>query len=129
MTDISQIHYANVAEALVEAVPELRPRYEAELRWWGNEQPGPHVIFGDVLNPYLIELLDSAGHEDKLRQVFQFLERLATHEDVHVQELVAVTVCERLGDCREHLQRAQKFMGVRTRQFAKEVEDFWGRKA
>jgi hypothetical protein len=129
MKDVSQIHYANVAEALVDAVPELRPRYEEERHWWEDENPGPHVIFGDVLNPYLIDLLDSGGHEDTLRQVFQFLELLATHADVHIQELVAVTVCERLGDCRERLQRAYKFMGTRTRQFSKEVEDFWGRKS
>jgi hypothetical protein len=55
-------------------------------------------------------------------------ELLAHHDDVHMQELVAVTVCERLGDGRELLQKARKFMGPRTRQFSKEVEDFWGRK-
>ena len=35
---------------------------------------------------------------------------------------------ERLGDRRELLQKARKFMGPRTRQFSEEVEDFWGRK-
>jgi hypothetical protein len=128
MKDVSEIHYANVAEAPVKAVPDLRAHYEEELRWWGDEKPGPHIIFGDVLNPYLIDLLDSGHHEDKLRQVFQFLELLAKHDDVHIQELVAVTVCERLGNRPEHLKRARKFMGPRTRQFSKEVEDFWGRR-
>jgi hypothetical protein len=66
MQDVSEIHYANVAEALVKAVPDLRAHYEEELRWWGDEKPGPHIIFGDVLNPYLIDLLDSGHHEDKL---------------------------------------------------------------
>jgi hypothetical protein len=128
MKDVSQIHYANVAEALIEAVPELRARYAEELRVWGDELPGPHIIFGDVLNPYLIELLDAHHATEQLQKVFEFLEILAHHDDVHVQELVAVTVCERLGDCRELLQKARKFMGPRTRQFSKEVEDFWGRK-
>jgi hypothetical protein len=128
MKDVSQVHYANMAEALIEAVPDLRAPYAEELRVWGDELPGPHIIFGDVLNPYLIKLLDSHHTTEQLQKVFEFLELLAHHDDVYIQELVAVTVCERLGDRRELLQKARKFMGPRTRQFSKEVEDFWGRK-
>jgi hypothetical protein len=127
MKDVSQIHYDNVVGALLEAVPELRAGYEAECRQWGDEPLGPHVIFGDVLNPYLLDLLGAARPDAKLRRVFQFLERLANHEDIHIQELVAVTVCERLGDDPKILNRAHKYMGARTRQFSDEVEVFWGR--
>ena len=62
-------------------------------------------------------------------EVFQFLELLANHEDIHLQELVAVTVCERLGDDPATLHRAYKYMGTRTRQFSDEVEAFWGRQS
>ena len=127
MKDVSQVYYDNVVEALLEAVPELRAGYEAEYRQWGDEPFGPHVIFGDVLNPYLLDLLGAARPDAKLRRVFQFLERLAKHEDIHIQELVAVTVCERLGDDPKILHRAHKYMGARTRQFSDEVEVFWGR--
>ncbi len=41
MKDVTQIHYDNVVEALVEAVPALRACYEAERRQWGDESPGP----------------------------------------------------------------------------------------
>lgn len=128
MQDVSQIRYDNVVEALVEAVPELRPCYEAERRQWGTEPPGPHVIFGDVLNPYLLDLLGTGRHGTKLHQVFQFLEQLANQKDVHIQELVAVTICERLGDDPQILHKARTYMGARTRQFSDEVEAFWGRK-
>jgi hypothetical protein len=129
MQEMSQLHYDNVAGALVEVLPELRAGYEAELRQWGDEPPGPHVIFGDILNPYLLDLLRSGRQEDTLRQIFQFLECLAHHEDIHIQELVAVTVCERLGDDVAALHMAHKYMGARTRQFSEEVEAFWGRTA
>jgi hypothetical protein len=129
MKDVTQIHYDNVVEVLVEAVPALRACYEAERRQWGDESPGPHVIFGDVLNPYLFDLLHSDRQDDELHEVFQFLELLANHEDIHLQELVAVTVCERLGDDPATLHRAYKYMGTRTRQFSDEVESFWGRQS
>src|SRR5215813_10256224 len=127
MKDVSQIHYDNVVGALLEAVPELRAGYEAECHQWGDEPLGPHVIFGDVLNPYLLDFLGAARPDAKLRRVFQFLERLANHEDIHISEMVAVTGCERLGDDPKILHRAHKYMGARTRQLSDEVEVFWGR--
>ena len=128
MKAISQLHYDHVAEALVEAVPELRAAYDEERRQWGDEPPGPHVIFGDLLNPYLLTLLHTGQQKVKLRQIFAFLEELAQHEDIHIQELVAVTVCERLGDDSIALQAASRYMGARTRLFSNEVEAFWGRR-
>ena len=62
MKEPSEIDYANVAEALV-AVPDVRGRYEEERCLWGDEKPGPHIIFGDVLTPYLIDLLNSSARK------------------------------------------------------------------
>jgi len=49
--------YDNLSEKLVEAVPEIKEQYAQELRWWGDETPGQHVIYGDLLNPYIVSLL------------------------------------------------------------------------
>lgn len=73
------VTYGNVCEMLVECMPELKEAFEAELRWWGSERPGPHVVYGDILNPYLDALLQS-GDEAALRRVFDFLEVLSRSE-------------------------------------------------
>ena len=36
--------YDHVSEMLVEALPELRAYYEAELRSWDGETPGHYII-------------------------------------------------------------------------------------
>lgn len=123
---MSEFRFENIAEKLVEVVPELQQSYELELEWWGTEQPGAHIIFGDLLNPYLISLLES-HNQPILKQIFTFLELLANHEDIKVQEVVAVTVCERLGDNPEWLSKARQYMGKTTLQFSHEIEAFWGR--
>ena len=123
---MSELKFENIGEKLVEVVPELRQSYELELEWWGNEQPGPHIIFGDLLNPHLISLLES-HNQPILKKIFTFLEQLANHEDIKVQEVVAVTVCERLGDNPEWLSKARQYMGKTTLQFSEEIEAFWGR--
>ncbi len=123
---MSELKFENIGEKLVEVVPELRQSYELELELWGNEQPGPHIIFGDLLNPYLISLLES-HNQPILKQIFTFLEQLANHEDIKVQEVVAVTVCERLGDNPEWLLKARQYMDKTTLRFSDEIEAFWGR--
>lgn len=118
------ITYENVSDALAEYLPELREAYEAELKWWGDERPGPHVVYGDILNPYLNQLLRS-DQEAALQHVFAFLEMLALSEDRRVQEIVAVTVCEHLGNDDELLRRARRYMGPATLKHSDDVEKFW----
>jgi len=122
------ITFENMAEKLLEVVPELRDQYESELEWWGEEQPGAHIIYGNLLNPYLITLLDSGDQERILVSIFAFLEELASHEDPRVQEVVAVTVCEHLGDDLKNIEKARKYMGSKTLSLSNEIDNFWGRK-
>jgi hypothetical protein len=116
-----------MADKLVEAVPELRPAYQKELEWWGDQDAGAHNIYSEVLKPYLISLLNSDGHAEALRRVFGFLEQLANHEDRRVQEVVAFSVLEELGGESELVEKARKHMGPKTLEFSHEVEKFWGR--
>ena len=121
--------YDRLDRQLVSAMPELADRYDALLRAWGDEAPGPHVVFGDVLNPFLLGLLASeesaAPHATTLRRVFAFLERLAQDGDPRVQEIVWATVCERLGDDPDVLARGRRYMGEATRRLSHEAEAFW----
>lgn len=122
---MSEITYENLGEKLVQEIPELRPKYEEELRWWGAEKPGAHIIYGDVLDPHLMSLLDSDLNEERaLNRIFVFLEQLANHEDIHVQEVLAVTVCEDLSANKERLAKARKYMGPQTLQICQEVEEW-----
>jgi len=107
--DEEQARFRRVNEALVHALPELRPRYEEETEAWGGEM-GPHVIYADVLNPYMTDLLQSADDPATgaaLSRVFAFLEMLAEDSDPEA----TTTVAEHLESEPELLDRARRFMG------------------
>jgi len=113
---------------LLNAIPELTDAYKELLAWWGGgEEPGQHVIFGDVLNPFLLGLLESMSNEELLIRVFNLLDTMAIDEDIRVKEVVVVTVLERLGDDKVLLERARLYMKPNTRKLSDEVEKFWGR--
>lgn len=105
--------YKQINAALVQAIPELRERYEQEVEAWGEEM-GPHVIYGDLLNPYLAQLLDSPHDpqaEQTLHRAFAFLERLLEHPDPDYSDVARTTVAEDLESNRTRLRRARPFMG------------------
>lgn len=123
---MSEITFENVSEKLVEAIPELKPAYEKELEWWHGEEAGAHNIYAEVLNQYLISLLQSEANpetEESLRRIFKFLEELSNHQDVRVQEVVAVTVIERLYGA-DLLEKARRYIGPATLQMSREIEDW-----
>ena len=124
--------YEKPGEALTAIVPELRQQYKELIKWYDGEFPGAHVIYGDVLNPFIDTLLDEIGTSDErpetkeiLRRIFAHLETLSEDPDKQVQEVVAVTVCEYIGGHKERLFKAKGFMGPKTRKISEEVEDYW----
>jgi len=123
------IDYDNLDQIMVEALPELRAAYEAEREGWEPGKPGAHIIYGDIVNPYLISLLDEGEQGELLHRIFDLLERMADSEDSRIQEVVAFTVCERLGDDKVWLAKARPYMGEATPRFSREAENFWGREA
>jgi hypothetical protein len=111
----AEAKYRLVNEALVEAVPELRGRYEQEIAAWAEEM-GPHVIYADVLNPYLAQLLDAPdepGNAEILRRIFDFLEQLLANPDGDFSDVARTTVAEDLESDRNRLEVARRFMGPR----------------
>lgn len=108
-----------VVDALLVALPELRPAYLKNL----ESLPGPYVAYSVLLNPLLWKLLESEGKENDLRRIFAFVERLATDSDYRVRTLVAVEILEPLvGE--SIAVPAIAYMGSATRALFAECERF-----
>ncbi len=105
------IHYEALSSVMVQTIPAVKAAYEKELAWWKEGKPGQHIIFNDILFPYVASLLKEGGQDQELRRIFEFLERLANHPDEHVPEVVHNSICEPLCCDEAALQKARKFMG------------------
>lgn len=113
------------AKKLSDNFPELRSKYIALMEDWGIEgKPGQHVIYGEILNPYIDKLLEERDSDKKLEDIFCFLERLSNSEEERIQEVVVVTVLEHFD--KESLEKVRAFMGPTTLRFLSVMED-WGR--
>lgn len=125
---MGNISWENINEKLIENVPELKKKYEEEVKWWGSDKPGAHNIYGAVLCPYFEELLLSktiGQNEEILIRIFKFMEELANNQDVKIQEVVYATVLEYLMDNKPLILKAKEYMGDTTLKFLRELYNFW----
>jgi hypothetical protein len=125
MSDREVASYDGLIDDLSSRVPELREEIEAVRQTWAPEPPGQHIIYGDILNPYLVKLLETGADDQRLQEIFAFLEELAQNPDDHVREVVGVTVLEHLGGNKARLAKARRFMGPATLALSGEIERFW----
>lgn len=112
-----------LAEQFVSVFIEFKPILEEHLEF--NNEFLPHIFFGEC-NDYIIESLQKEERE-KLVKLFDFFEKMAVAGDEYVRELLSVTILERIGDDKDILSIAHKYMGKETRKDSDEIEKFWRR--
>jgi hypothetical protein len=117
--------YAALNSELLKRLTELRDRYAGLRELWDDEEPGPHVVFGDVLVPYLIETLTEAPKTPGLAVAFEFLEELLGSADQNIRDVVGGSVLEDLYDAPSARANATRLMGPATRRLAEQIGEAW----
>jgi hypothetical protein len=85
---------------LLRRFPSLLDGYFALKRLWGGAEPGPHVVYGDLLVP-LIQTALAASHREDVDAAAGLLEGLSSSGEETVLDLVVTSVLEPLvGDPR-----------------------------
>jgi hypothetical protein len=107
----------------------VKEKYKEEEDFYNDLLHCPHVIYGQLLSPWLNELLENdKENKERLHDVFDFLEELATSGQKLIVEVVHVTVLENLGDEPKLLMKSFAYMGKKTRELSDAIEEFLGRK-
>ncbi|GFZ92262.1 hypothetical protein GCM10008018_43190 [Paenibacillus marchantiophytorum] len=98
--------------------------------WRDDAEIPPHIAFGDIFNPFSINLL-GYGKSEKDTQfvlnIFGFIELMARCDDIDVRNVVSTTIMARIGDDFNILKQALNYIGKETKRLALEIEGFYGR--
>ena len=78
---------------LIQRVPAIAELYKKEVEWQEGDETGSHIVFGDVLVPYIIKLVKDQDNES-LEKIFDFIEHLLSLDDEYAQEVVVLSVIE-----------------------------------
>lgn len=95
--------------------PNLKQLIDSEMDTFECYRPGPHVLYGNILNPNVKKILEHEEDQAALKQIFSFYEELAISEDEEVRNLLQVTLLEALWDERTTYKKACKYMQPMTK--------------
>ena len=109
------LYYETINEMLLNNFPEFKEEYDHEMDIVDCYKPGPHVLYGNVLNNYVTELLRENKNYEMIRRIFDFYEEMAKSQDEEVNNLLQVTLLEYLWDEKEIYIRALNYMLPATR--------------
>lgn len=116
--------YETVSDLLVKELPELSAAYVELLDDWKGEKPGPHVVYGTILNPFIDEKLRE-GDREALVRIFRFIESLLLCPDPRVADMASVEMCEHIVFSDKAIwDRARSFMGKATQKRCEEIRDW-----
>ena len=97
------LDYTNIVGTLLQKFRKLNKRYAEDIDWirstFENESSkGQTVYFDRCFCDYIgRSLVNLSEHSDELNHIFDFLEEMASSDDIEVQNLLQVTVLEYLG--------------------------------
>ena len=117
------MRYEELYQILDNRFPELAAQISHFVDTQGDEFL-PHILYHEVLNPYVKELLWGANNNDSLEKVFQFYEELATSEDEEARNLLQVTLLEILWDENRLLRRACAYMLPETKKLNEAIREY-----
>lgn len=118
------MEYKNLAAHFTGEFEEYKRYLQEHIEF--NGEILNHVFFGECSN-YFIELIGKERDIPKLKELFNYLELMATSVDDEVKELLSVTILAQIGDSKEILKKSYKYMSSETMKASNEIERFWGR--
>lgn len=97
---------------LLNYLPEIKEKYDEEVSWQDGDDTGSHVVFGDVVFPYIVEHKEDSG---VVRNCFAVIENLLKTNDEYAEEVVLLSVLENLLHEQPENRDWIEFMGEKTK--------------
>lgn len=80
---------------LIEKFPNLINKYKEDVEWQEGDDTGSHVVYGDVLAPYLIACIKQ-NNQSEVIKILSFLEQILKLNNKYSNEVIAFSVLERI---------------------------------
>jgi len=110
---------------MLDFIPSSKDDYKKSIE--DNGEIMETVIIEDVFMPKVLKLLVEETNINLLKRIFDYFEEVSNCGDEHLLNTFSVTVLEVLGNDRDILRIAEKYMGPKTIQLQIEADRSLGR--
>ena len=85
------------------------------------------IVIEEVIMPEVLGLLKNDTEPEKTRNIFDFFEDVCINSDEYLNNVFSITALEILGNDKDILEKAQKYMGPVTKKLQREADIALGR--
>ena len=85
------------------------------------------IVIEDIIMPEIIELLEKDADTKKLKVIFDYFEDVCINSDDYLNNVFSITALEILGNDKNILEKAKKYMGPITIKLQRETDIAIGR--
>jgi len=104
---------------LIELLPEIKGIYEDETSWQEGDETGSHVIFSDVLLPFILNNLDD---RQITKNNFKVIEKILELHDEYADEVIALSVLENLFYEQDVVGKIENYLGTLSKGIFEQFE-------
>ena len=108
---------------LIAAFPELEDHYLEEIQWQDGDETGAHVVYGDVLKPYLLHHI-TTKNKDVVQKILAFIEKSLSENDPLLNEIIAFSVLESILTDNIDLSYVEPMLGDHSRKTWNELKEY-----
>lgn len=105
---------------LIKSFPKLKNAYEEEVSWQEGDDTGSHIVYGDILTPYLNKCLNEQD-EGEIKKVLAFIERILELRDNYSDEVITFSVLEGIEYQYQNSVLWNKYIGKLTKKVIEEM--------
>lgn len=106
--------------------PETNEKYLKSIKEY--KEILPIIIIEDIFIPEIINLLKNDKNISLLENIFNYFEKVSNSNDSYLKNIFEITILESLGNDKEILNKARKYMGPVTLQLQLNADIGLGRK-
>lgn len=123
----SRIDSRNLIEAFRQGFPELEPKYQEELEFWGGERaPSIYDFVGFVFKPRFRRELESGVISEFLCRSAEFIECVCDTNDQEAVNVIWIKIFEWLLPRVVELRLLWPVLGEKTKANIKDAACLWG---
>lgn len=116
---------AEFFEKMQEFLPSTKEAYIGSVKKYGEVLET--VVIEDIFMPPILKLLSENKESQLLGSIFKYLEEIIEGNDLHLVNVLSITVLEILGNDKVILESAKQYMGINTAVLQIKVDEELGR--
>lgn len=107
-------------KTLLSLLPEIKSSYIQETEWQEGDSTGSHIVFGDVLTPFIIDCF-TKQNDIMLKKCFDVIEKILSFNNDYANEVITLSVLESLFYGLPNGCDPKLYMGEKTKSIFKQI--------